>query len=95
MNAPDYFGTGVSAAKLGRIGFITMPGEAFSDIQVALKQAEGYDCVFVIGLADEYSGYFPMMSAYDEGGYEARSSRFRAGVGELYIEEGKKLLESL
>lgn len=95
MNAPDYFGTGVSAAKLGRIGFITMPGEAFSDIQVALKKAEGYDCVFVIGLADEYSGYFPMMSAYDEGGYEARSSRFRAGVGELYIEEGKKLLESL
>ena len=95
MSAPDYFGTGVSAAKLGRIGFITMPGEAFSDIQVGLKQAEGYDCVFVIGLADEYSGYFPMMSAYDEGGYEARSSRFRAGVGELYIEEGKKLLESL
>ncbi len=95
MNAPDYFGTGVSAAKLGRIGFITMPGEAFSDIQVALKKAEGYDCIFVIGLADEYSGYFPMMSAYEEGGYEARSSRFRAGVGELYIEEGKKLLESL
>lgn len=95
MTAPDCFGTGVSAAKLGRIGFITMPGEAFSDIQVALKKAEGYDCIFVIGLADEYSGYFPMMSAYDEGGYEARSSRFRAGVGELYIEEGKKLLESL
>ncbi len=95
MNAPDYFGTSVSAAKLGRIGFITMPGEAFSDIQVGLKKAEGYDCVFVIGLANESSGYFPMMSAYDEGGYEARSSRFRAGVGELYIEEGKKLLESL
>ncbi len=95
MNAPDYFCTSVSAARLGRIGFITLPGEAFSDVQVALKKADGYDCVFVIGLADERSGYFPTMSAYDEGGYEARCSSFRAGVGELYIEEGKKLLESL
>ena len=35
------------------------------------------------------------MSAYDEGGYEARSSSFRAGVAELIIEEGKKLLNDL
>ena len=31
----------------------------------------------------------------DEGGYEARSSRFSAGVAELMIEEGRKLLADL
>lgn len=40
-------------------------------------------------------GYFPMQDSYDEGGYEARSSRFKAGVAELIIEKGQKLLESI
>ena len=36
-----------------------------------------------------------MKEAYDEGGYEARSSNFKAGVAELIIEEGLKLLGEL
>jgi len=40
-------------------------------------------------------GYFPMQEAYDEGGYEARSSNFKAGIAELIIDEGKKLLDTL
>jgi len=36
-----------------------------------------------------------MMSAYDEGGYEALSSRFKAGVAEKIIEESKNLLNEL
>lgn len=40
-------------------------------------------------------GYFPMQDSYDEGGYEARSSNFKAGVGEYIIKEAKELLESL
>ena len=40
-------------------------------------------------------GYFPMQDAYDEGGYEARSSPFKAGVAERIISEGTKLLAEL
>ena len=36
-----------------------------------------------------------MQDAYDEGGYEARSSNFKAGVAELIIREGTTLLGSL
>jgi len=36
-----------------------------------------------------------MKEAYDEGGYEAGSSSFKAGVAELIIEEGKTLLGEL
>ena len=32
---------------------------------------------------------------HDEGGYEARSSNFKAGIAELLIDEGVKLLKSL
>ena len=33
--------------------------------------------------------------SYDEGGYEARSSNFRAGVAEFIISEGKILLKEM
>ena len=36
-----------------------------------------------------------MKEAYDEGGYEARSSVYAAGVAEKLIEEGLLLLDAL
>jgi hypothetical protein len=36
-----------------------------------------------------------MRDSYDEGGYEARSSNYGAGIAECLIEEGKRLLETL
>jgi len=35
------------------------------------------------------------MDSYDEGGYEARSSSFKAGVAERIVEEGLALLATL
>ena len=35
------------------------------------------------------------MDSYEEGGYEARSSSFKAGVAERIIEEGKAILASM
>ena len=36
-----------------------------------------------------------MKDSYEEGGYEARSSNFKAGVAELLIAEGQKLMAKL
>ena len=36
-----------------------------------------------------------MIEAYVEGGYEAKSSNFKAGVAEIIIEEGKKILTEM
>ena len=33
--------------------------------------------------------------AFDEGGYEARSSSYKAGTAELIIEEGRKVLKEM
>ena len=46
-------------------------------------------------MTDSMDGYFPMKDSYDEGGYEARSSSFKAGVAELIIEKGLEILEGL
>ena len=36
-----------------------------------------------------------MMDAYEEGGYEARSSSFKAGSAELIVKDGCRLLDQL
>ena len=94
-NGPEYFTMPITAVSLGDVAFITIPGEGFTDIGLALKETEGFELIVPLGLSNGYEGYFPMQNSYDEGGYEARSSRFKAGVAEHIIKEGKELIRSL
>jgi len=94
-NAPDTFAMRLSAVKIGPVAVIGIPGEPFTGIGVALKETEGIDMIIPCCNTNGKQGYFPMQDSYDEGGYEARSSNFKAGVGEFIIKEGKKLLNEL
>lgn len=91
-HGPDAFEMPLSAVRVGPVGFIGIPGEPFNGIGRALKQTEGFELILPTCCTNGYEGYFPMQDSYDEGGYEARSSSFKAGVAEFIIEEGKKLL---
>ena len=94
-NGPDSFDMRLSALKIGPAAIIGIPGEPFTGIGVGLKATEGFSMVLPCCLSNGSEGYFPMQDSYDEGGYEARSSRFKAGVAEYIIKEGKELLGSL
>ena len=94
-NAPDTFDMILSAVKIGPVAFIGIPGEPFSEIGKQIKETEGYEMIILSCNTNGKEGYFPMQDSYDEGGYEARSSNFKAGVGEYIIKEGKMLIESL
>ena len=72
-----------------------IPGEPFLGIGKGIKETEGYGMIIPIACANGYEGYFPMKDSYDEGGYEARSSNFRAGVAEFMISESKLLLKEM
>ena len=94
-NGPEAFPMELSAVAIGPVALIGLPGEPFTGIGRALKEAEGWDVVLPCCLTNGSEGYFPMQDAYDEGGYESRSSFFKAGVAEFIIEEGTKLLNDL
>lgn len=94
-NGPDSFTMPLSGFVVGPVAFCGIPGEPFMQIGQGIKKTEGYDLVLPICLTNGSQGYFPMYDAYAEGGYEARSSSFKAGVAEYIIDEGKKLLEDL
>lgn len=94
-DGPEHFDMKLSGIAIGPIAMIGIPGEPFTGIGRALKQAPGWTLVLPTCLTNGSDGYFPMQDAYDEGGYEARSSPFKAGVAERIISEGTKLLAEL
>ena len=94
-HGPESFPLLLSGVAIGNVALIGIPGEPFNGVGIALKEAEGWDLVLPTCITNGYEGYFPMQDAYDEGGYEARSSRYKAGTAELIVKEGKALLDSL
>ena len=94
-HGPESFDMNLLGIAIGPVAMVGIPGEPFTGIGRGLKATEGWELVIPTCCTNGYEGYFPMRDAYDEGGYEARSSRFSAGVAELMIEEGRKLLADL
>ena len=92
---PAEFPMLLSAVAIGNVAMFGIPGEPFTGVGRGLKEAENWDLVLPCALTNDSVGYFPMQEAYDEGGYEARSSNFKAGIAELIIDEGKQMLLQL
>ena len=94
-HGPDSFPMQLSAVAIGNVALAGIPGEPFTGIGRGIKEAPGWDLVLPMCLTNGCEGYFPMKEAYDEGGYEARSSNFEAGVAEQIVENSVQLLSSL
>ena len=94
-NGPEFFEMDLSAVAIGSVVLIGLPGESFTGIGQGLKEAKGWDVIMPTCLTNGWHGYFPMMDSYIEGGYEARTSRFKAGAAEKMVEEGTAMLNEL
>lgn len=94
-NGPEFFDFELICLKIGEIALVGIPGEAFTGIGVEIKKAPNWGIILPCAITNGYEGYFPMKSAYDEGGYEARSSPFKSGVAELIIDGAKALLKDI
>ena len=94
-HGPETYDVNLTAVKIGPVAMLGMPGEPFTDIGVEIKKAEGWDLVLPVCLTNGSIRYFPMQSAFDEGGYEARSCFFKAGVAERIIAGALELLSEI
>ena len=94
-NGPASFRMPLSGVAIGPVVLLGIPGEPFTGVGRALKQTEGWGLVIPTCNTNAKEGYFPMMECYKEGGYEAGSSNFKAGVAELIVREGTALLNDL
>ena len=91
-NGPDSFDYVLGALRIGDFVLAGLPGECFVEIGRQIKSGYGEDAIFVCCLTNGGDTYFPTSSAYDEGGYEARSSVLKKGGDKILIDGMLSLL---
>lgn len=77
------------------LAIVSLPGEIFVELGLALKKASPFKHTFIAELANGSIGYIPNRAAYPEGKYEIVSARCTEGSGEMLVDAAVKLLKKL
>jgi hypothetical protein len=87
--------TEIQGIRVGDAVFVSLPGEAFVDIGLAIKAKSPFPYTFAVGYANDYIGYVPTKEAFLEGGYEVSSSKFPPEIGEELVEAAVSCVKKL
>lgn len=74
------------------LAWVGLPGEVFTELGMAIKQASPFRFTIVAGLANGNLGYIPNRKAYVEGAYEPISARAAPGSGERLVDAATRQL---
>lgn len=75
---------------------VTLPGEIFVELGLAIKKASPFRTTLVVELANtDETIYIPKRDAYALGGYEVINSALAPGGGEMLVEAAIRLLREL
>jgi len=85
----------ISVITLGELALVGLPGEIFAQLGLEIKRHSPFKHTFVIELCNDSIGYLPPHNVYKEGGYEAASSPFAPGDGEMLVEAALEMLEGM
>lgn len=82
----------ISAARIGDLGFVTLPGEPLTSVGTELRDRAadrmGLPTVFVLGYAQGYLGYLLHPEDYWMGGYEGSGALMGPGGAQYLIDIG-------
>ena len=68
------------------IAWVSLPGEIFVELGLAIKKDSPFKHTIIAELANGSIGYIPSKRAYPQGNYEVISARCAEGSGELLVE---------
>ena len=94
-NGPESFEFVLSALRIGELTLAGMPGECFTEIGRRIEKDYKRKHILVCCLTNGGDSYFPTSKAYDEGGYEARTSRLKKGGDDIIVNGISALTEGL
>jgi hypothetical protein len=77
------------------VAIVTLPGEVFVELGLAIKRASPFETTLVVELANAAPGYIPTSKAFAEGSYETVNSRVVPGSGEDLVKVAAQLLNEL
>ena len=82
--------------RLGDMAIVSMPGEPFAEIGVAVKKASPFAITMFCGYSSGEGGdYMPTESEYTLGGYEVQRTPYGTGAAEKLIRETIALYNDL
>ncbi len=81
----------LQALRVGELGIVAEPCEAFAEIGLEIKKRSPLKPTFVIGLANGYNGYLPTPRQHQLGGYET----WRSSWSYLEIDASTKIVSTL
>lgn len=86
----------VVAIRLNKdVALVSLPGEVFVELGLAIKKASPFKTTLVIELANDAPAYIPTTKAFAEGSYEIVNSRVAPGGGEKLADLAISLLKEL
>ena len=94
-DGPESFPFFLSAMKLGELSFAGIGGEAFTEIGNRIYEESPFKTTVLTCITNSEGGYIPTRIAYEEGGYEAKSSALAPGGDDIIVEGMTDLLKSL
>ncbi len=77
------------------VAWVSLPGEVFVELGLAIKLRSPFPTTFVVELANENIGYIPDRRSYAEGNYEPESAQCAPGSGEKIVDAAVQLLDKL
>ena len=92
---PASFPFFLSALRVGGLVFAGVGGEPFTEIRNRIDAGSPFENTIQCCLTNSAGGYIPNRRAYDEGGYEAKSSALAPGGDDIIVDAMLKLLGSL
>jgi hypothetical protein len=95
---PAFLPAEVQVLRVGDVAIVSLPGEIFVELGLAIKAASPAPRTAVVGLANGYLGYVPDAQGFDQGGYEtwaARSQAVERGAGEALVATANSLTKEL
>ena len=94
-NGPESFPFFLSAIKIGELVFAGIGGEAFTEIGNRIYKESPFEATVLCCITNSAGGYIPTRNAYEEGGYEAKSSSLTPGGDDIVVNGMVELLKSL
>ncbi|MBI4305433.1 MAG: neutral/alkaline non-lysosomal ceramidase N-terminal domain-containing protein [Chloroflexi bacterium] len=95
MAQQDTIAVHIQAVRLGSTALVGVPAEPFAEIGVSVKEQSNAPHTVFCGYTNGLFAYVPTAQAYEEGGYEPRTTPFRAGADTQLVDACVRAVQDL
>lgn len=92
---PKLLAAELTAVRIGDTAILSLPGEVFVGISLAIRERSPFRNTFFAGLANDYIGYVPTAEANASLGYEVVASRVTSAAAAILTDAAAELLHQL